>query len=172
MAPAPLSTRFQSFTQLPTMKPGPSGAGSRPSGWACARPRPLWVSPMTSPVRLGVSPAAAQPPQAFSIRGLRLYFPTLEPWVARSALFPAVCPVYLCGNVGPRGATRCSACPILRHSESGPLGLSVRECGAACSALVRLPAPFVPHSASLGPAMATRVLFAPTARLQPSYQSG
>ena len=33
-----------------------------PSGWACARPRPLWVSPMTSPVRLGVSPAAAPTP--------------------------------------------------------------------------------------------------------------
>ena len=33
-----------------------------PSGWACARPRPLWVSPTTSPVRLGVSPAAAPTP--------------------------------------------------------------------------------------------------------------
>ena len=33
-----------------------------PSGWACARPRPLWVSPRTSPVRLGVSPAAAPTP--------------------------------------------------------------------------------------------------------------
>ena len=97
-----------------------------PSGWACARPRPLWISPTTSPVRLGVSPAAAQPPGAFSIRGLRLYFPELEPWVAQSALLPAVRPVYLCGNVGPRGATHCSACPALRHSESGPLGLSAQ----------------------------------------------
>ena len=33
-----------------------------PSGWACAHSRPLWVSPMTSPVRLGVSPAAAPTP--------------------------------------------------------------------------------------------------------------
>ena len=70
----------------------------------------------------------------FSIRGLRLYFPELEPWVARSALLPAVCPVYLCANVEPRGATHCSACPTLRHSESGPLGSSVCECGAAGSA--------------------------------------
>ena len=61
----------------------------------------------------------------FSIRGLRLYFPALELWVARSALIPAICPVYLCASVGPWGATRHSACPILRHSESGPLGLSV-----------------------------------------------
>ena len=37
-----------------------------------------------------------------------------------------------CGVVG--SATRCSACPILRHSESGPLDLSVCECGATGSA--------------------------------------
>ena len=40
----------------------------------------LWVSPMNSPVRLGVS----QPPQVFSISGLRLYFPTLELLVVQS----------------------------------------------------------------------------------------
>ena len=33
-----------------------------PSGWACAHSRPLWVSPATSPVRLGVSPAASSAP--------------------------------------------------------------------------------------------------------------
>ena len=32
------------------------------SGWACAHSRPLWVSPTTSPVRLGVSPPAAPTP--------------------------------------------------------------------------------------------------------------
>ena len=42
--------------------------------------------------------------------------------------------VYLCANVGPRGATRRSACPILGHSESGPLGFSVQECGTTGSA--------------------------------------
>ena len=66
------------------------------------------------------------PPRAFSIRGLRLYFPELEPWVTRSASLPAVRPLYLWANVVPRVATRCSACPVLRHSESGPLGLSVQ----------------------------------------------
>ena len=70
-----------------------------------------------------------QPPRVFSIRGLRLYFPELEPWVARSASLPAVRQVYLWANVGPWGATRHSACPTLRHSESGPLGLSVRMWG-------------------------------------------
>ena len=79
----------------------------------------------------------------------------------RSASLPSVCPVYLCANVGPRGATHCSACPILCHSESSPPGLSVRECGPQGLVVVRLPAPFIPHSASLGPARATRVLSAP-----------
>ena len=102
-----------------------------PSKRACAYSRPLWVSPTTSPVRLGVSPAAAPTPTVFSIRGLRLYFPALEPWVAWSTLLPAICLVYLCANMGLRGAPCCSACPVLCHSESGPLGLSVRECGAA-----------------------------------------
>ena len=58
----------------------------------------------------------------------------LEPWVVRSAWLPAVRPVYLCANVGQWGATRRSACPVLCHSESSPLGLSVRECGATGSA--------------------------------------
>ena len=86
-----------------------------PSGWACAYSRPLWVSPTTSPMRLGVSPAAAPTPRGAFNRGLRLYFLGLEPWVAGYASLPAVCPVYLCANVGPRGATHCSACPALRH---------------------------------------------------------
>ena len=55
-------------------------------------------------------------------------------WVTWSALLPVVCPVYLCMNVGPQGATRRSACPGLHHSESSPLGLSVPECGVAGSA--------------------------------------
>ena len=58
-------------------------------------------------------------------------------------LEPAFCPVYLCSNVGLQGLL-----------------------------VVRLPAPFVPHSASLGPTTATRVLSAPAAGLRPSYRSG
>ena len=143
-----------------------------PSGWACAHSRPLWVSPTTSPVSLGVSPAAASTPTAFSIKGSRLYFPELEPWFARSASLPAVCPVYLRMNVGPRGATHCSACPALRHSESGPLGLSVCECRAAGSARGQTACPVHPTLRQSRPATATRVLSAKAARLCPSYQSG
>ena len=72
------------------------------SGWACARSRPLWVSPTTSPVRLGVSPAAAPTPTG-------VFNHKLE------ALFP---------GAGALGYTVCFA---PRRSS----GLSMYECGTA-----------------------------------------
>ena len=88
----------------------------------------------------------------------------------RSALLPAVCLVYLCANVGPRvlpaalpasfSATLSLALSVYLCANVGPQGLLV----------VRLPAPFFPHSASLSPATATSPLH-PGARLRPSYQS-
>ena len=64
--------------------------------------RPLWVSPTTSPVRLGVSPAAAPTPMgAFNQRF--------------EALFPRA------------GALGYAVCFAPRHLS----GLSVHECGAA-----------------------------------------
>ena len=100
-----------------------------------------------------------QPPQEFSIRGLRLYFRTLEPWVTRFASLPAVLPslsVHECGASGvlpaalpaPFSASLSPALSVYLCANAGPQGLLV----------VRLPAPFVPHSASLGPATATGVL--------------
>ena len=46
-----------------------------PSGWACACSRPLWVSPMTSPVRLGVPPAAAPTPTGIFNQRSEALFP-------------------------------------------------------------------------------------------------
>ena len=101
-----------------------------PSKWACAHSRTLWVSPMTSPVRLGVSPASAPTPTGvFNQRFEALFLPCWSPGLRDLLRSPPFVPVYLCTNVGPRGATRCSACPDLCHSESGPLGLSVQMWG-------------------------------------------
>ena len=75
-----------------------------PSGWACARSRPLWVSPTNSPVRLGVCRAAASTPTGVFNQRFEALFP------CTGAPGWAVCfaplwflPVYLCGNVGPQG---------------------------------------------------------------------
>ena len=66
-----LSAGFQSLPPLPTIKLGPSGADSR----VCVRSRPLWVSPMNSPVRLGVSPAAASAPTGVFSQWFEALFP-------------------------------------------------------------------------------------------------
>ena len=71
-----------------------------------------------------------EPPQVSPIRGLRLHFPTLEPWVVRSALFPTVRPglsVHECGAAGSAsGQTACPFHPTLhqsgsRHRHASPL---------------------------------------------------
>ena len=129
MAPASLSSGFQSFTAIPTIKLGHSGAGSRVSGPVHA------LGPCgsltTSPVRLGVCPAAAPTPRGtFNQRF--------------EALFPRA------------GALGCAVCFTSRRLS----GLCVRECGVTGSASGRTACPFIPHSASLGPARATRVLSA------------
>ena len=82
-----------------------------PSKRACAHSRPLWVSPTTSPVRLGVSPAAA--PNPTGVFNQRF-----------EALFPGA------------GALGCVVCFAPCRSS----GLSVGECGAAgCYPLLCLP---------------------------------
>ena len=106
---------------------------------------------MTSPVRLVVSPAAAPTPTGVFNQRFEALFPLTgalccvvcfaprcssrftyaRMWghrVLPATLSPALL-VYLCSNVGPQGLL-----------------------------VVRLPAPFDPHSASLGPTMATQVL--------------
>ena len=100
-----------------------------PSRWACAHSRPLWVSPTTSPVRLGVSPAATPTPTGVFNQRFEALFPGAGALGYADCFAPLRRPVYLCSSVGPRCATGRSACPVLRHSESGPLSLSVRMLG-------------------------------------------
>ena len=116
------------------------------SGWACARPRPLWVCPTTSPVRLGVSPAAASTPTGVFSQRFESLFPHAGALGCGLLLSPPFVPVYLCANVGPRGATRRS------FSATPTPALSVYLCvnvGPQGLLVVRLPALLVSHSASL-----------------------
>ena len=95
-----------------------------PSGWACTCSRPLWVSPMTSPVRLGISPVAASTPTGVFNQRFEALFPQVGALGCEVCFAPQpLLPVYLCMNVGPWGLLA-----------------------------VSLPAPFIPQSAtSLGP---------------------
>ena len=84
-----------------------------PSGWACAHSRPLWVSPMTSPVRLSVSPAAAPTPRGVFNQRFEALFPPC--WS------PGLC--------------------VLLRSPTVPPSLSMRECAAEGSASGRTDCP-------------------------------
>ena len=64
MTLALLSASFQSLPPLLISKLGPSGAVSQVGGF-CVRSRTLLVSPMNSPLRLGVSPALPYPLRYF-----------------------------------------------------------------------------------------------------------
>ena len=81
---------------------GPSGADFL-GGWVCVCSRALWISPTSSPMRLGVSPAAASTPTGVFNQRFEALFPRT------GALGCAVCsapspflPVYPCMNVGRR----------------------------------------------------------------------
>ena len=132
MAPTPLSTGYQPLPPLPTVKLGPSGSDSQVGELVHAL-RPLWVSPMTSPVRLGVSPAAALTPTGVFNQRFEALFPragvlgytvcfaprrssqfiSVQMWGLRvlpttlpapfSATLSLALSVYLCANVGPQG---------------------------------------------------------------------
>ena len=114
-----------------------------PSGWACARPRPLWVSPTTSPMRLGVSPAAAPTPTG-------IFNQRFE------ALFPHT------------GAPGCSVC----FAPCRLSGLSVCECGAAGSTSGQTACPARPTLRQSWSPHGNASSLCPSARLCPSYQSG
>ena len=114
-----------------------------PSGWACAHSRPLWVSPTTSPMRLGVSPAAAPTPTGIFTQRFE-------------ALFPRA------------GALCCTVCFAPRCLSS----LSVRECGATGSASGRTACPIRPTLCQSRSCHGHASPLRPSARLHPSYQSG
>ena len=73
-----------------------------------------------------------QPPRAPSIRGLRLYFRELEPWVARSASLPFV--RFICGRIWCCGVLPAALPTPLSATLSPALPVYLRECGAAGSA--------------------------------------
>ena len=102
-----------------------------PGGWVCVRSSPLWVSPMNSPVRLGVSPAAPSTPNSvFNQRFDALFPPCWSPGLSGLFCSPAVPPslsMCECGAAGAAshhlvGSASCSlACTIPQSSTS--LGL-------------------------------------------------
>ena len=142
-----LSDSFQSLPLLPTIKLGSSGAASRVGGFLyvlgpCGSLQWIllwgWESLLLPP----------QTRQVFSIRGLRLYFPTLELWVARLVTRSTSCcltsQLQLCPPCSTiqhfAGSTSCCLARVL----SAPLPISapptnLDECFFFISLVVGLP---------------------------------
>ena len=142
------------------------------SGWACARPRPLWVSPTTSPVRLGVSPAAAPTPTGVFNQRFEALFPHA------GALGCAVCfaPRRLSGlSVCECGAAGCYAplCLLLSPPLLSPaLSVYLHECGATGSASGQTACPVRPTLRQSRSRQGHESPLCPGPRLRPSYRSG
>ena len=90
-----------------------------------------------------------QLPQVFSIRGLRLYFPELEPrspglhGLLHSPPLPAVCPV-ICGRMWCRGVLPTALPAPFSATVSPALSVYLRECGATGSASGQTACPIRP----------------------------
>ena len=115
----------------------------------------------TSPVRLGVSPVAAPTPTGVFNQRFEALFPRAGALGYAVCFAPCRSYRFICARVwgrrvlpaalpAPFSAILSPALSVYLCTNVGPQGLLV----------VRLPAPFIPHSASLGPATATRVLSA------------
>ena len=93
-----------------------------PECWAYAHSRPLWVSGMNSPVRLGISPAAASTLTGVFSQRFEALFPGAGAQCCEVCFAPPLfLQVYLHANVGPRdllaasGSTACPICSTIRH---------------------------------------------------------
>ena len=95
-------------------------------GWLFVHSRILWVSLTNCTVMLGVSPAAAIPTGFFHSGVLRLYLPTLEPWVAGFVWLPVVPPgLSTCKGGTTRSASHRLSASLLHSGCPSPPLLAV-----------------------------------------------
>ena len=143
-----------------------------PSGWACARPRPLWVSPTTPPVRLGVSPAAAPTPTGSFNQRFEALFP--QRW--SPGLHGLLCSPpfvrFICARMW--------GCVVLPAALPAPLSATLNlallvylcKCGAAGSGSARTACAICPTLRQSQSRHSHTSPLHPGAHLRPSYQSG
>ena len=143
-----------------------------PSKWACAHSRPLWVSPTTSSVRLGVSPAAAPTPRGTFNQRFEALFPGAG---ALGCMVCFVCPPFvrfICGRIWCRRVLPAALPAPLSATLSPALWVYLRRCGAAGSASARTACAICPTLRQSQSRHSHASPLHPGARLRPSYQSG
>ena len=171
MASAPLSTCISVTASATHNQIGPLWCWFL-SGWSCARSRTLWVSPMTSPVRLGVSPAAAPTPRGVFNQRSEALFPHAGALGYMVRLAPCHSSQFICARMWGPGVLPAALPSPFSATLSPALSLSVRECratGSASGQTACLVHPTLRQSRSChGHVSPLR----PCAHLCPSYRSG
>ena len=119
---------FQSLPPLPASKLGPPGADSGVGGFVyILGPHGSLQWTLLWGWEFLLLP---QPPQVFTARGLRLYFPALGPWVAQSVSFPSCFSRFIHTQMWDH-----SGCELLPHPLSlpaTPFSVSPLPYSAAC----------------------------------------
>ena len=135
-----------------------------PSGWACAHSRPLWVSPTTSPVRLGVSAAAAPTPMGVFTQRFEALFPCAGALGCVVCFAPCHSSWFICARMWGHG--------VLPATLSPALSVYLRECGGAGSASGQTACPFHPTLRQSWSRYGHASPLRPSFCLRPSYWSG
>ena len=143
-----------------------------PRGWACAHPRPLWVSPTTSPVRLGVSPAAAPTPTGVFNQRFEALFPPCWSLGLHRLLRSPPFVRFICGRMWCRRVLLLLCLPLFSATLSPALWVYLCKCGAAGSASAGTACPICPTFHQSRSRHSHTTPLHPGARLRPSYQSG
>ena len=143
-----------------------------PSEWACAHSRPLWVSPTTSPVRLGVSPAAAPTPTGIFNQRFEALFPPCWSPRLHGLLRPPLFVWFICGRMWCRGVLPTALPAPLSATLSPALWVYLCKCGAAGSASARTACPVHPTLRQSQSRHSHASPLHPGTCLRPSYQSG
>ena len=115
-----------------------------PSGWACACSRSLWVSPMTSPVRLGVSPAAAPTPMGVFNQRSEALFPGAGALGYVVCFAPCRSSRFICARVWGHGVLPAALPAQFSAALSPALLVYLRKCGATGSASGQTACPVCP----------------------------
>ena len=171
MAPASPPSGFQSFTPLPTIKLGPSGAGSR-VGVLVHALGPMWVSPMTSPVRLGVSPSAAPTPMGAFNQRFEALFPYTGALGCAVCFAPCHSSWFICARMWGHGLLPSALPAPFLATLSPALSVYLRECGAAGSSSVQTAWVVPPTLRQSGSRHGNESPLCPGAHLCPALRSG
>ena len=115
-----------------------------PSGQACAHPRPLWVSPTTSPVRLGVSPAATPTPTGVFNQRFEALFPRAGALGCEVCFVPCHSSWFIYARIWGCGVLPAALPAPFSATLSPALSVYLRECGAAGSASGQTACPLCP----------------------------